>query len=159
MRSNTSVLTCTLCPFRSNFQPAMALLSASHISPLTSNHWAAPSPDSNPCPLVSTGLNVLWTSGEPEPSQVCRNIFMHVREGGGIFFDTCQNHSCNMGTSLSRHTCSAYVSFKLFFSLIFLSFWLVLCPGALKSLCFSSAGLSRLPVSTHCCLSTNKAIE
>lgn len=37
MRSNTSMLTCTLRRFRSHFQPAMALLSTSHISPLTSN--------------------------------------------------------------------------------------------------------------------------
>lgn len=40
--------------FRSHFQPAMALLSASHISPLTSNYQAPTqpaSPDSKPCPL------------------------------------------------------------------------------------------------------------
>lgn len=120
IRSNTSALTCTLCPFKSHFQPAMALLSASHISPLTSNHQAPTAPDSNPCPPMSTGLNVLWIFVESELSQACRNILMHVREGGGIFFDTCQNHSCDTGTSLSRHTCS--VSFKLSFSLIFLSF-------------------------------------
>lgn len=138
MRSNASVLTCTLRPFRSNFQPSTALLCASHISPLTSNHRAAPSPDSNPCPLVSPGLSVsvFWTSGQPALLQVCRNIFWHVREGGGISFMTPVK--VTHVTTLADYY-QIIIIFSVFGSSCVLRPW---------SLCSGSAGLSRQSVST-----------
>lgn len=118
-------------------------LSASHIASFTIKPEV---PHESPlCPLHWTHLKFLK---EPELWQVCENIYIYFQEE----IWTCQIHLWyeNILTWL----------FSFFDpGLIFLSFWLTFSPEALKSLCCSSAGLSMLPVSTHCCLSTNKAIE
>lgn len=87
MRSNTSVLTCSLFPFRSHFKPAMALLSASHISPLTSDHQApmqTAGPDSNLCTPVSAGLKVLQVFGGAwAVTRVQKQLNASQRRGAG----------------------------------------------------------------------------
>lgn len=146
IRSNASVSPCTFRPFRRNFQPTC--LSASQISPLTSNNtnegW-------------SPGPKVLYKSRGPWPIASVQKYLHACQQRGAWSLLTPVN--ITHVTRPSRHTCSpSCLRQTSWFQCYFASlFGLLLRPEALKSLCFSSAGLSRLPASAHCCLSTNKA--
>lgn len=145
MRSNTSVLTCTLCPFRSNFIRHSSFVYLSYLSinlqPLGFDESS--SPDSNPCSLLSPVQKVfreIWRANTVTGVLSCCRHLPNSSVTGEV---VCADNACSVSLLLSVGV---------------LVFWLASSPGALKSLCCGSAGLSMLPVSTHCCLSTNKAI-
>lgn len=124
MRSNPSMLTCSLCPFRVLFSCHGCVVQASYLS-INLQHatMQLSTLTCKMCPSMSTGLNV------PLSSHRCAE----TSDAGSFPLSTV--HVSKASAGVCGHTC--YLHSLLHFQSHFPHFWLVLCAGALKSFCAS----------------------
>lgn len=128
------------------FSLSRLFFSASHISPLTSNHQAAQRCDSK-------HMRFMRLIG-PKLPQSCWNTFIHVRGGG--------QHLCLTPVKVTHVTWElVWAAYLLYMHIqtIFLIFVARLVSWGTRGLCASVMLGSAGCLCPHCCLSTNKATE